>query len=130
MLTNAYDSVAVRGSEVLATVPLRSSSSWMLLLPCPNPRTSPFNKPLLSEWARRYDFDFSISILFLLLVNRSPLGEYLLKTCQTACLGIFNGLAIDIPDVKNLPAEKDEWVVILGGASSVGKYAVQVCYAS
>jgi NADPH:quinone reductase-like Zn-dependent oxidoreductase len=31
-----------------------------------------------------------------------------------------------IPDPKALPETKDEWVVVLGGASSVGKYAIQV----
>jgi len=45
---------------------------------------------------------------------------------QTACLGVLNGLHIDLPDPKALPGTKDEWVVVLGGASSVGKYAIQV----
>jgi NADPH:quinone reductase-like Zn-dependent oxidoreductase len=48
---------------------------------------------------------------------------------KTACLGIFNGLGIELPSVDNLPKEKDEWVVILGGASSVGKFAVQIAVA-
>lgn len=45
---------------------------------------------------------------------------------QTACLGVFRGLGIKLPDPKALPEVKDEWVVILGGAGSVGQYAVQV----
>ena len=49
----------------------------------------------------------------------------------TACLGLFNGLGLEVPkDVATgLPAEKDEWIVILGGASSVGKFAVQIAVA-
>jgi len=45
---------------------------------------------------------------------------------ETACLGLLNGLHIDLPDPKALPEAKDEWVVVLGGASSVGKYAIQI----
>lgn len=48
---------------------------------------------------------------------------------ETACLGLFNGLGIDIPSVDNLPEERDEWLVVLGGASSVGKSAVQIAIA-
>jgi hypothetical protein len=117
-----------------------------------------------------------------------PYYAGLLNTCQTAALGLFNGLKIQLPDLDNLPEEKsedesepeskspplekgkekedaregaaaletdaapkndaaikpeataaepstetktepkkeDEWVVVLGGASSVGKYAIQV----
>lgn len=49
---------------------------------------------------------------------------------ETACLGLFAGLHIPFPDYKNLPAALDEWVVILGGASSVGKAAIQLAKAS
>lgn len=45
---------------------------------------------------------------------------------KTAALGLFNGLKLKIPDPEALPQVKDEWVVILGGAGSVGQYAVQV----
>jgi hypothetical protein len=45
---------------------------------------------------------------------------------QTACLGIFNGLKIPIPDPSNLPSASHEWVLVLGGSGSVGKYAVQI----
>ena len=41
-------------------------------------------------------------------------------------MGVFRGLGIKLPDPKALPEVKDEWVVILGGAGSVGQYAVQV----
>ena len=49
----------------------------------------------------------------------------------TACLGLFNGLGLEVPkDVeKGLPEEKDDWIVVLGGASSVGKFAVQIAVA-
>jgi NADPH:quinone reductase-like Zn-dependent oxidoreductase len=49
---------------------------------------------------------------------------------ETACLGLFDGLNITLPDPKNLPASKDEWVIILGGASSVGKAAIQLAKAA
>jgi len=46
----------------------------------------------------------------------------------TACLGVFNGLGIEVPkDVSNLPDHGGEWVLVFGGSSSVGKSAVQVC---
>jgi NADPH:quinone reductase-like Zn-dependent oxidoreductase len=48
---------------------------------------------------------------------------------ETACLGLFNGLGIEIPSVDSLPEEKDQWIVILGGASSVGKFAIQIAVA-
>lgn len=45
----------------------------------------------------------------------------------TACLGVFGGLNIPVPnDPKNLPTGNDEWVLVLGGSSSVGKFAVQL----
>jgi NADPH:quinone reductase-like Zn-dependent oxidoreductase len=48
---------------------------------------------------------------------------------ETACLGIFNGLAVEVPGVDKLPPERDEWLVVLGGASSVGKFAIQIAAA-
>lgn len=44
----------------------------------------------------------------------------------TAALGLYDGLAVELPDPNVLPSIKDEWVVVLGGAGSVGQYAVQV----
>ncbi|ERF72293.1 hypothetical protein EPUS_02180 [Endocarpon pusillum Z07020] len=83
----------------------------------------------------------------------------------TAALGLYNGLKVKLPDLDDLPEEKDrdeaakddeaptvedatskaganepedshqtkaepekeeEWIVVLGGASSVGKYAIQL----
>lgn len=41
-------------------------------------------------------------------------------------MGLFSGLRIKVPDPKALPETKDEWILILGGAGSVGQYAVQV----
>ncbi|ETI23023.1 hypothetical protein G647_04819 [Cladophialophora carrionii CBS 160.54] len=49
---------------------------------------------------------------------------------ETACLGLFDGLKLTLPDPKNLPASKEEWIVILGGASNVGKAAIQLAKAS
>lgn len=43
----------------------------------------------------------------------------------TAFLGIFDALKIPLIDPDNLPAAKDEWVLVFGGASAVGKFAVQ-----
>ena len=54
-------------------------------------------------------------------------GMYWLTSAKTAALGLYNGLEIKIPDPKALPEVKNEWVFILGGAGSVGQYAVQVC---
>lgn len=45
---------------------------------------------------------------------------------KTASLGLFNGLRIPLLDPKALPESKDEWILILGGAGSVGQYAIQV----
>jgi NADPH:quinone reductase-like Zn-dependent oxidoreductase len=45
---------------------------------------------------------------------------------ETACLGLFNGLKIKLPNPKSLPDARDEWILILGGAGSVGQYAVQL----
>jgi len=44
----------------------------------------------------------------------------------SACLGVFHGLHIPVPSPDSLPAPSGEWAVITGGASSVGKYAVQL----
>ncbi|ORY02267.1 chaperonin 10-like protein [Clohesyomyces aquaticus] len=43
----------------------------------------------------------------------------------TAFLGAFDCLKLPLVDPENLPAPKDEWVLVFGGASSVGKNAVQ-----
>ena len=53
----------------------------------------------------------------------------------TACLGLFCGLGITMPssseDDKEEGKDKDEeWIIILGGASSVGKFAIQLAVAS
>lgn len=45
---------------------------------------------------------------------------------KTASLGLFTGLRIPLPDPKALPEAKDEWILILGGAGSVGQYTIQV----
>ncbi|KIV90815.1 hypothetical protein PV10_05422 [Exophiala mesophila] len=48
----------------------------------------------------------------------------------TAALGLFNGLHIPVPDPKNLPKAQDQWLIVLGGASSVGKVAIQLAQAA
>ncbi|KAL2836946.1 chaperonin 10-like protein [Aspergillus pseudoustus] len=45
---------------------------------------------------------------------------------ETAALGIFKGCAIPLPDPDNLPAPKNEWAVVLGGASTVGRFGIQL----
>lgn len=45
----------------------------------------------------------------------------------TAALAVFNGLSIPIPhNIESLPSRNEEPVLVLGGASSVGKFAVQL----
>jgi len=44
----------------------------------------------------------------------------------TASLAVFKDLKIPIPDPKRLPSLKEEWALVLGGASSVGKMAIQI----
>ncbi|KAI9807806.1 MAG: hypothetical protein M1825_005111 [Sarcosagium campestre] len=43
----------------------------------------------------------------------------------TASLGLINGLQLKFPAADETPSF-DEWVVILGGAGSVGQYAIQI----
>ena len=66
----------------------------------------------------RYRSQINIS-----LIEASITGVSIL----TAFLGIFDGLQIPIPDMKDLPVKKSDgdWVLVFGGASSVGKSAVQ-----
>jgi len=45
---------------------------------------------------------------------------------ETAALAVWTGLEIPVPDPKNLPAPKDEWVIVQGGSSSVGKFSIQL----
>ncbi|EWC45700.1 hypothetical protein DRE_05261 [Drechslerella stenobrocha 248] len=45
---------------------------------------------------------------------------------ETAAMGVWVGLNIQLPDPQNLPATSDEWVFILGGGGNVGAYAVQL----
>jgi len=54
------------------------------------------------------------------------LGHGYSRAKQTAALGIFKELKVPIPDPKNLPAPLDEWALVFGGASSVGKATIQV----
>jgi NADPH:quinone reductase-like Zn-dependent oxidoreductase len=43
----------------------------------------------------------------------------------TAFLGVFNGLKVPLLDPDHLPKQNDEWALVFGGSSSVGKFAVQ-----
>ena len=49
----------------------------------------------------------------------------------TACLGLFTGLKLELPDLASSAASsiKDEWIIILGGAGSVGQYSIQIAKA-
>ena len=47
----------------------------------------------------------------------------------TACLGLLGGLKLQIPNSFMTSTERDEWVVVLGGAGSVGQYSVQIAKA-
>lgn len=63
------------------------------------------------------------------IFGRSGKGPSFNSLCtgeKTASLGLFNGLRIPLLDPKALPEAKDEWILILGGAGSVGQYAIQV----
>jgi NADPH:quinone reductase-like Zn-dependent oxidoreductase len=44
----------------------------------------------------------------------------------TASLGLFKELNLPVPKPGENPAAKDEWLLVFGGASSVGKAAVQI----
>lgn len=48
---------------------------------------------------------------------------------QTACLAVFDGLKVERPK-SGAASEKGEWVLVLGGASSVGKNAIQLARAA
>ncbi|KAK6349498.1 hypothetical protein TWF696_005782 [Orbilia brochopaga] len=45
---------------------------------------------------------------------------------ETAAVGLWSCLNIAVPDLQNLPAVSDEWVLIIGGTGNVGGYAVQL----
>ena len=47
----------------------------------------------------------------------------------TACLGLLQGLKIKPPEAATPVPQKEEWVVVLGGAGSVGQYTVQIAKA-
>ncbi|PGG98961.1 hypothetical protein AJ79_08736 [Helicocarpus griseus UAMH5409] len=50
---------------------------------------------------------------------------------ETAGLGLFNSLDVKLPDLQEIleqkyeKPQKNEWAIVLGGASSVGKFATQ-----
>ena len=44
----------------------------------------------------------------------------------TASLGLFTGLHIKVPDLSSPILPKDEWIVIFGGAGSIGQYSIQI----
>ena len=60
--------------------------------------------------------------------NSLQQGATLGAGSYTAALGLFDGLKLELPDPDALPTVRDEWVVVFGGAGSVGQYAVQVGY--
>jgi NADPH:quinone reductase-like Zn-dependent oxidoreductase len=58
------------------------------------------------------------------LVQAATLGV----GAQTACLALFENLKLELPTSNT--KDKGEWVVVLGGASSVGKAAIQLARAA
>ena len=50
---------------------------------------------------------------------------------KTACIGLLQGIGLALPEDAKSPLKtgKEEWVVVLGGAGSVGQYAVQIAKA-
>ena len=47
---------------------------------------------------------------------------------QTSAFGIIVGAKVPLPEPGAKVAEKDEWLIVLGGSGTVGHYAIQVCY--
>lgn len=48
--------------------------------------------------------------------------------CETACIGLLQGIQLALPSDSASPTKTgaEEWVVVLGGAGSVGQYSVQI----
>lgn len=61
-----------------------------------------------------------------------PQAATLGASIETACLGLFEGLHIPLSALEepSHPAGKGPWILILGGASSVGKSAIQLAVAA
>lgn len=49
---------------------------------------------------------------------------------ETASIAVFDGLKVEVPNPDQLPEQRDEWVIVLGGASSVGGFAIQLLRAA
>lgn len=61
----------------------------------------------------------------------APGAATLGASVETACLGLFEGLDVPLSALEHpQSASKDEWILVLGGASSVGKSAVQLARAA
>ena len=50
---------------------------------------------------------------------------------ETACIGLLQGIKLAMPDDAESPLKTGahEWVVVLGGAGSVGQYSIQIASA-
>ena len=48
----------------------------------------------------------------------------------TAALGLVTGLGLEIPEPGQKIQEKEEWLIVLGGAASIGQIGIQACFAS
>ena len=50
---------------------------------------------------------------------------------ETACIGLLQGIKLAFPDAADSPLKtgEREWVVVLGGAGSVGQYSIQIASA-
>ncbi|KAH7070778.1 chaperonin 10-like protein [Paraphoma chrysanthemicola] len=80
-----------------------------------------------TAWSESHLFDSTICIPLpstLSLPAAASIGTALF----TAAVGIFEHLAIPLPDPANLPAAgaRDEWALVFGGAGSVGQAGVQL----
>lgn len=49
---------------------------------------------------------------------------------QTASFGLFAGLKVPLPGFEDSTSAKDTWILVLGGAGSVGRAGVQLAHAS
>jgi NADPH:quinone reductase-like Zn-dependent oxidoreductase len=77
-----------------------------------------------SPWQEYFLMDAQVTIpkpSTLSLADASTVGVGVF----TAFLGIFEGLKIPLLDADKPVEPKDEWVLLFGGASAVGKAAVQ-----
>ncbi|KAF2728016.1 GroES-like protein [Polyplosphaeria fusca] len=82
-----------------------------------------------SPWQEQFLMDAAIAIpkpSNITLPQAATIGSGAL----TAFMGVFDGLRVPLLDPSHLPSPKNEWALVFGGASSVGKFAVQTLKAA